>query len=74
MVTRAYMPDAGDLVWLDPPDGVVAFRRGGLECWLNTGDSPVPLPAGEVLLRSHPEGDGDLLPDTSVWLRTSGGA
>jgi alpha-glucosidase len=65
---------AGDLVWLDPPDGVVAFRRGGLECWLNTGDAPVPLPAGEVVLRSHPESDGDLLPDTSVWLRTSGGA
>ncbi len=49
---------AGELAWLEGPEGVVGFRRGRLECWLNTGDRAVELaiPATcEVLLRSVPE-------------------
>jgi alpha-glucosidase len=62
---------AGSLRWLDAPDGSLLFARDpGFACAINLGGSPVPLPAGEVLLASAPL-DGDALPpDTAVWLRT----
>jgi alpha-glucosidase len=43
-------------------------RDGGLICALNTGDRPMPLPAGELLLASGPVSDGHLPPDTAAWL------
>ncbi len=55
----------GELAWLSD----AAFRRaGGLVCALNTGDSAVPLPAGEVLLTSAPLVDGKLAPDSAAWV------
>ena len=69
---REHVLGADDFAWVDSPPGTVAFRRGRLECWLNTGDEPVLLPAGEVLLRSTPQADLDLLPPNSaVWTVTS---
>jgi alpha-glucosidase len=60
----------GELEWLSLGDGVLAFRLGTEFTFaLNFSDTPVPLPAGEVLLAS---GDvTDSLPtDTAVWLRS----
>jgi alpha-glucosidase len=59
----------GGLEWLDVPPGCLAFRReGGLVCVVNTGNTPVDLPAGEVLLASVPLVDGRLPGDAAVWL------
>ena len=58
--------------WIDSPPDTLAFRRGDLECWLNTGDHPVPLPDGRVVLGSLPSQDGGkLAPDAAVWVVTS---
>jgi len=61
-----------DLTWLPAPAGCLAYRRGDLSVWLNAGDDPVPLPAGELVLYSGsiagPAG-GELPPDSAAWLR-----
>ena len=63
--------DAGDLKWLSTPSGVVAFERGAAQCWVNTGDSEVPLPeSASVMLASAPGVLSALPPDTAVWLRS----
>lgn len=49
--------------------GDSTFRRpGGLVCAFNTGEVPIALPVGEVLLSSGPLIDGLLPPDTAAWL------
>ncbi|WP_157001613.1 glycoside hydrolase family 13 protein [Agromyces laixinhei] len=60
---------AGAVEWLPgQPESVVAFRNGDIVVIANTGDAPVELPAGEVLLSSEPL-DGRVLPaDTTAWL------
>ncbi len=58
-----------DLEWLAAPAGCLAYRRGDLSVWLNAGDAAVPLPAGELVHASGPV-DGELPPDTAVWLRS----
>ncbi|MEO9139572.1 MAG: glycoside hydrolase family 13 protein [Jatrophihabitans sp.] len=65
---------APGLEWLEAPQSCLAYRRGDLTVFLNGGADAVPLPAGEIVLASGPV-DGELPPDTSVWLRTvtSGG-
>ncbi len=40
------------LTWLETPDHVLAFARGGVQCWTAFG-APVELPAGRVLLSSR---------------------
>ena len=40
--------------WLDAPAGVLAFRRGPVECWVNTGEESAKLPEGRVLVASVP--------------------
>jgi alpha-glucosidase len=69
---RTYFATAAGLEWLDAPDGVLAFRRGRSECWVNTtGNAAADLPIGEVLLASQPGGSGAALPgDTTVWARS----
>jgi alpha-glucosidase len=59
-----------ELEWYGAPDGCFAYRRkgGGLVCVLNASDTPVPLPAGEILLTSGALADGLLPPDTAAWL------
>ena len=64
--------DAGDLTWQTVSPDVAAFERGGAQCWVNTGDVAVRLPAGStVVLSSAPGVDRKLPPDAAVWL-TSG--
>ena len=60
---------AGPLEWLSLGEGVLAFRLGTEFTFaLNFAASPVPLPAGEILLASGPVSTG-LPTDTAVWLR-----
>lgn len=57
------------MTWLEAPETVLAFARGGLLCAVNLGDDPVPLVAhAGVLLASGPLAGGLLPPDTAVWL------
>ncbi|MEO3973086.1 glycoside hydrolase family 13 protein [Streptomyces sp. CAU 1734] len=71
---RRELPGLGDgtMEWFDAPAGVLAFRRTGLVCTLNTLTAPVALPApGRPLLSSAPlELDGDTVRvpgETCVW-------
>lgn len=71
---RALAEDAGeDFDWIEGLDpDILAFRRGdSFVCVVNTGDSPVALPAHDrVLLASSPL-EGGLLPgDAAAWLGT----
>jgi len=47
---------------------IFAFRRHDVRCVVNMGHTGVPLPSGEVLLASWPLDDGQLPPDTAVWI------
>ncbi|PJJ70944.1 alpha-glucosidase [Diaminobutyricimonas aerilata] len=60
----------GSLDWVPGfgPD-VVAFRNGEVTVVANAGDTPVELPAGEVLVASSDLDGAVLPPDTTVWLR-----
>ena len=53
-------------------EDVVRFRRDGAwEVVINFGDSPAPMPAGEVLVASGPVRNGVLPGETAAWLRVS---
>ncbi|MFT4086628.1 MAG: glycoside hydrolase family 13 protein [Gordonia sp. (in: high G+C Gram-positive bacteria)] len=68
---RKLFRDAPPVEWItDAGGGVLAFRRGDNECWVNTGPEPAQLPAGtEVVLASDPDYTGGPIPaDTAVWL------
>jgi alpha-glucosidase len=61
--------DAGDVRWLDRPASVLAFVRGGVQCWVNTSTTDVELPSGlSIVLASVPGVGAVLPPDTAVWL------
>jgi len=49
--------------------GVVAFRNGSVTVYANTGEVPVELPVGEMLLASTDVSAGTLPADATVWLR-----
>lgn len=66
---RDHWADAGPLQWLDAPRGVLAFRRGEVECWVNMSPDTIDLPDAEVLLTSRPAAAGRLRPDSAGWLR-----
>ncbi|WP_243640563.1 glycoside hydrolase family 13 protein [Nocardioides jejuensis] len=69
---RAHLAGATGFAWVPTSDDVAAFRHGDVEVWLNTGSTPVALPAGEVLLASSPGAPaGFLAPDSAAWLRRS---
>ncbi len=73
----------GPMTWLPAHDGaagsqsggVLAFDRGsGVRCVCNLSSVPVDLPGHTaVLLASGPLADGQLPPDTTVWLRPAAG-
>ncbi|MBD0419400.1 glycoside hydrolase family 13 protein [Streptomyces sp. TRM S81-3] len=67
---RRKLLDGESLTWADDvPPGVLQFDRSdGWRCAANLSDTPVDLPAGEVLLCSAPLEDGRMGPDTTVWL------
>ena len=60
---------AGEVDWIDSPDGVLSFRRGNVQCWLNAGDVAVPMPQGELVLGSVPGSVDSLLPASAAWIR-----
>ncbi|BBX16934.1 alpha-glucosidase [Mycolicibacterium duvalii] len=63
--------DGSAIRWLDVTDGVAAFQRGGVQCWVNTGHSGVPLPPAATVVLASSDLTGDVLPpDTAVWLRS----
>lgn len=70
-VRREYRLGEGAVQWLDGyPKTVVALRNGELTVLANTGTDPVPLPTGlAVLVSSDGDTDGELAPDTTVWMR-----
>jgi alpha-glucosidase len=63
----------GGLEWIQVPDAVVAFRRGGsFVCVTNFGDAPVALPDhNSILAASAPLDAGLLPPDCTVWLEVA---
>jgi alpha-glucosidase len=70
-VRRSHLRDAGPLEWVVAPPAVLAFRRSGIECWLNSGDVSVTLPLGQVLLRSASEAQAhELPPNSAAWMLT----
>lgn len=66
---REHRLGAGEIEWLDGGTDVIALRNGGLTIVANTGSTPVPLPAGDVVIASGPVGNDVLPGDTTVWLR-----
>ncbi|WP_394436504.1 glycoside hydrolase family 13 protein [Streptomyces sp. SGAir0957] len=65
-----------ELAWVSTDEetgrGLLHFARAdGWHIVSNLSGTPVPLPAGEVLLASTPPSDGQLPPWTTAWLRTS---
>ncbi|MGI8434818.1 MAG: glycoside hydrolase family 13 protein [Nocardioidaceae bacterium] len=70
---RRHLGGVSPLSWLDAPDDVLAFRRGQVECWVNTGADAVAMPAGQLLLSSAAgQSDEDTLaPDCSAWVLVS---
>ncbi|PRY12186.1 glycoside hydrolase family 13 protein [Kineococcus rhizosphaerae] len=74
LARRAELQGPESLEPLDAGEGVVAFRRpGGWTCVTNFTTSPVPLPAGDVVLASwgDPRGGGlaAIAGEGTVWLR-----
>jgi alpha-glucosidase len=66
---RSHATPAGQVVEIqDTAADVLIFRRGALTVVLNCGETPVELPAGELLHSSGPVDDGRLPPDTAAWL------
>ncbi len=66
---RAHELGLGELHWIDGyGTDVLAFSNAGVTVIANTGEVPVELPVGEVLLESGPISGGVLPPDTTVWL------
>ena len=62
---------AGPLEWVRRDEQVLAFARGGVQCWTAFG-ADVELPAGEVLLASAPLAVDVLPADATVWIRVPG--
>ena len=63
----------GDVVWLDTPEAVLAFRRQpGFVCVANLGETPAPVPTGvaggamELALASAADVAADTLPPRSA--------
>lgn len=55
--------------WLPAAPDLLAFQcEDGLVCLLNAGSTAVDVPHGEVLLASGPVPDGQMPPDTALWL------
>ncbi|MGB1101768.1 MAG: alpha-amylase family glycosyl hydrolase, partial [Pontimonas sp.] len=61
---------SGNLEWLDGfGNDVVAFRNGSIAIIANTGDSPLELPDGEVLVTSGEMAGPQLPPNTTAWVK-----
>jgi alpha-glucosidase len=58
----------GEISWLETPDGVLSFVRGGARCVINLSGAPYPLDAAPRLTSGPLTADGALPPDTAAWL------
>jgi alpha-glucosidase len=66
---RPLWENAGPVEWMPAPAGVLAFARGGAQCWVNTGADDVELPGNfTVALSSTPGVTRWVPPDTAVWV------
>jgi alpha-glucosidase len=66
---RKQLATLSPITWISSPADVVAFRRAGIECWLNAGTQDIALPGARVLLASGPGTEGGVLPrDTAAWV------
>jgi alpha-glucosidase len=67
---RAFKLGAGTLEWsLDRGADVIGYVNGEVTVVSNRGTSPVPLPAGEVLMASADLSAGGMLPpDVTAWM------
>jgi len=63
----------GTLSWLPTPDGVITFDLTldgtTVRVFVNTGEAPVALPAGDLLLASAVPAGGCLPGEAGAWLR-----
>lgn len=66
---RAVFKGVDDATTAVAEDDVLVIRRGDVTVVVNTGDRPVALPDGEVLISSGPLPGGVLPPDTAAWVR-----
>lgn len=71
LAERRRLQTSEALEWLTPvAPGVVAFARpGGWTSVTNFGSSPVPLPAGRVVVSSSPLDAHEVPAETTVWLQ-----
>lgn len=71
LAARHQLQGAEFLDWVETGDeNVLHFiRPGGWHVITNFGDTPIKLPAGEILLASSDLHDGQLPATTTVWLR-----
>ena len=53
---------------VDLGEDVLSYRRGDVHVVVNMGSISIPLPEGDVLVGSTPLVDGELAPDSAVWL------
>lgn len=65
---RTHLGFDSRIEWRPAADGVLMFSCGALVCALNTGDRPVALPKGQLILGSAPAADGLLPPNAAAWL------
>jgi alpha-glucosidase len=70
LAERRRLQTAETLEWAtDAPDDVVRFSRpNGWTCITNFGETPVPLPAGRIVVSSEPLGKGVLPAETTAWI------
>ncbi|MCU1423951.1 MAG: hypothetical protein JWM51_242, partial [Microbacteriaceae bacterium] len=62
----------GSVEWLRGyGEAVVAFTNGAVTVIANTGQTPVGLPIGTILVSSGLANGGSLAPDTTVWMITA---
>lgn len=62
---------AGRFAWVDSPDDIVHFTRGGrVHVVANMGDDPIRLPVGEVVVSSGDVSAGHLAPEATAWIVT----
>jgi alpha-glucosidase len=66
---RKHTLEAGAQVTVEVSGDVLTLRRGSLTVLLNCGTTPAPVPTGDLLIASGPV-DGDVPPDTAVWVRS----
>jgi alpha-glucosidase len=61
--------NAGPVEWMSAPAGVLAFARGGTQCWVNTSTDDVELPGNFTVALSSTAGvTRRIPPDTAVWV------